>query len=173
MDIENYEAALEKFHDTLKIYTTPLASWDFYAPTYDALCRSSADLQLLYQLAENNVWSIDNNIFKEKLEIQKNVLLVTDAHLNIVYASQNIWDMNRYYPKEIIGNKPKMFQGEKTCTIALSYISSAVKAKKSFEATVTNYRKDGSTYNCWIKGQPIFNKKGTLVNFVAFEKEVA
>ncbi|MFT5737705.1 MAG: hypothetical protein ACI9SG_002055, partial [Maribacter sp.] len=32
---------------------------------------------------------------------------------------------------------------------------------------------DGSTYNCWINGQPVFNKKGKLINFIAFEREVA
>ena len=81
--------------------------------------------------------------------------------------------MNGYKPEQIIGNKPKMFQGEKTCKKSLSVISSAIKEQRSFETIVTNYRKDGSTYKCWIHGQPVLDNKGKVVNFIAFEREVA
>ncbi|MGB2759075.1 MAG: PAS domain-containing protein, partial [Maribacter stanieri] len=78
-----------------------------------------------------------------------------------------------YHPEEIIGKSPKMFQGNLTSKSTLKIVSDAVKQKNSFEVTVVNYRKDGSTYNCWIQGQPVFDLKGDIVNFIAFEKEVA
>lgn len=46
-----------------------------------------------------------------------------------------------------------------------------VENKIAFEATILN-RKDGLTYNCWIKGTPIKNKNGDVINFIAFEREV-
>ena len=81
--------------------------------------------------------------------------------------------MNGYTLNEIKGKTPRIFQGKETSSKVSATIGKAVKNKKPFEAIVVNYRKDGSTYNCWIKGEPIFNKKGKIVNFIAFEREVA
>ncbi len=172
-ELKNYDDAVIKFNKTLKFNTLPLTSWDYYAQFFEKTCNTAEDLKSLGQLAENNAWDFDSLIFEEQLEAKKHVIVVTDANLNIVYATKNIWEMNRYHPKQIIGNKPKMFQGEKTCRNSLKIISNAVREKKPFETTVLNYRKDGSTYNCWIKGQPILNKSGEVINFIAFEREVA
>ena len=104
---------------------------------------------------------------------KKQVIVVTDAQLNIVHATHNIYGMNGYNTDEILGKKPKMFQGKATCKETTKYIAKAVKAKKSFEAVLVNYRKDGSSYKCWIKGEPIWNNKGKVVNFIAYERKVA
>ncbi len=172
-ELRNYDDAVVKFHKTLKFNSLPLTSWDYYAPFFEKTCSVAEDINSLSQLALNNAWDFDTLIFEEELKAKEHVIVVTDAHLNIVYATQNMWDMNRYHPKQIIGNKPKMFQGEKTCKNSLKVISNAVRERKPFEAIIVNYRKDGSTYNCWIKGQPILNTAGEVINFIAFEREVA
>ena len=40
-------------------------------------------------------------------------------------------------------------------------------------AVLVNYRKDGTTYKCWIQASPVLDETGRVVNFIAFEKEVA
>ncbi len=145
----------------------------FYAVNFDKACDEVNDIKSLCRFANDNSWSFNKDIFKEEIQEKGHVILVTDAKLNIVYATKNIWNMNGYRPAQIIGNKPKMFQGEKTCEKSLQVISKAIKEKKSFETVVTNYRKDGSTYKCWIHGQPVFDKTGKVINFIAFEREVA
>ncbi|MGB3150000.1 MAG: PAS domain-containing protein [Maribacter sp.] len=172
-DIRNYDDAVVKFHKTLNLNSLPLSSWDFYSQFFDKTCNIAEDIKSLSQFAQNNAWAFDTQIFEEELKNKEHVIVVTDTSLKIVYATQNIWEMNRYIPSQIIGNKPKMFQGEKTCKNSLKLISKAVKEKKPFETTILNYRKDGSTYKCWIKGQPVYNLAGDVINFIAFEKEVA
>ena len=172
-NLRNYDNAVVEFHKSLKFNSLPLSSWDFYAQIFDKSCKIEEDLNSLAKLAHNNAWDFNTLIFKEKLKNKEHVVVVTDVQLNIVYATQNIWEMNRYHTNEIIGNKPKMFQGEETCKNSLKIISNAIRETKPFETTIVNYRKDGSTYNCWIKGQPIFNTDGEVINFIAFEKEVA
>ena len=81
--------------------------------------------------------------------------------------------MSQYRPEEIVGKNPKMFQGDLTSNSTLKIVSKAVRAKNPFEVTVVNYRKDGTTYNCKIQGEPVFDHNGKVVNFIAFEKEVA
>lgn len=172
-DLKDYDSAVIKFRKSLNYTLLPILSWDFYAQGLDTIKRSAEDMASLLHLASANAWNMDTEVLDERLKVDKNVIVVTDSNLNIVFATKNIWEMNQYHPQEIIGNKPKMFQGEKTSAHSLRIISDAIKANKPFDTTVINYRKDGSTYNCWIQGQPVFNKQGKVVNFIAFEKEVA
>lgn len=173
MDFANYDDAVRKFYKSLNITPLPISSWDFYAVNFDKKCDEVNDLKSLYKLAKENSWAFNQSVIKEELQDKGHVIVITDAKLNIVYATKNIWQMNGYKPEQIIGNKPKMFQGEKTCKKSLRLISSAIKEQRSFETIVTNYRKDGSTYKCWIHGQPVLDKMGKVVNFIAFEREVA
>ncbi|MBQ4913226.1 PAS domain-containing protein [Maribacter sp. MMG018] len=172
-DLINYDNALDRFQKTLKINSLPLTSWDFYGTSFDRVLKSNHDIKLLLDLAENNRWAFNTISFEEELINKEHTIVVTDTDLHIVYASQNIWEMNRYHPEEIIGQKPKIFQGKKTCKKTLKVVSNSIRNQKPFEVVVLNYRKDGSTYNCHIHGLPIFNKAGEIVNFIAFEKEVA
>lgn len=172
-DLRDYDSAVIKFRKSLNFNLLPLLSWDFYAKSFDAIKRSAEDLSSLLALASTNSWNMNTDVLDEKLRANKNVIVVTDSNLTIVFATKNIWDMNQYHPQEIIGNKPKMFQGAKTSKATLKVISEAIRERKPFETTVINYRKDGSTYKCWIQGQPIYNNEGDIVNFIAFEKEVA
>ncbi|MFS4468925.1 PAS domain-containing protein [Maribacter sp. 2210JD10-5] len=172
-DIRNYDDAVGRFHDTLNFNTLPVSAWDIYADYFDKTCKTAEDIKGLTKLAKTNDWEINDAIFEDQLREKEHVIVVTDAKLNIVYATQNIWQMNRYKPEEIMGFQPKIFQGEGTCKETIQNISKAIRAKKPFEANVLNYRKDGETYNCWIQAKPVFDTKGEIVNFIAFEREVA
>tara|TARA_R110002051_G_scaffold71624_5_gene129444 strand:+ start:87710 stop:88234 length:525 start_codon:yes stop_codon:yes gene_type:complete len=173
IDLKDYDNAVIKFRKSLNFTLLPILSWDFYASNYEKIKLTEKDTVALLSLVSANSWNIDTEILNIKLKAEKNVVLVTDAKLNIVFATQNIWNMSQYYPKEVIGKSPKIFQGSLTNTSTLKIVSNAVKEKQPFDVTVVNYRKDGTTYNCHIQGQPIFDKKGDVVNFIAFEKEVA
>ncbi len=167
-----YDEAVNKFYRKLDLNTYPLSSLDVYSQHFTKVCKNLNDIKSLSAIASQQGWSRSLPLRNEILD-KNHVVVVTDAELNIVYATQNIFSMNGYTPDEIIGKKPKMFQGEKTCKVTSGNISIAIKNQVPFEETITNYRKNGSTYNCWIKGEPIFNKSGKVVNFIAFEREVA
>ncbi len=171
-DLRNYDEAAHKFYNSIKINSLPICSSDFYISFFSTLCNSFNDALLLTQLAKSNKWNYRNTYDTELIDNDL-VIVVTDTQLNIVYASQNIKKMNGYKPNEILGKKPKMFQGTETCKKTTKVIREAVNQRKSFEAVILNYRKDGSSYNCWIKGHPVFNTSGEVINFIAYEKEVA
>lgn len=171
-EINAYDQAVNKFYATLEIKSLPITSWDMYAPHFKSVCLNYGDIVLLELLAKTNQWTNQKD-FGEKLLNKKQVIVVTDPQLRIVHATKNIIDMNGYSLKEIKGKKPSIFQGAETCPETTRTIRLAVQNKKPFETTITNYRKNGSSYKCWIKGEPIFNTSGELVNFIAYEKEVA
>ena len=53
----------------------------------------------------------------------------------------------------------------------LKEIKEAIQQRIPFEKTIENYRKDGRTYKCKINAHPVFNLKGQLSHFIAFESE--
>lgn len=171
-EFKNFDKAASSFYKSTQIKVLPILSWDISGYYFDKTCKDFDDLRVLKTLAQSNRWSYKNTFDEEFLE-KEQVIVVTDPDLKIVYATNNIYKMNGYTLDEIKDKTPKIFQGQKTNSKTNAAISKAVKNREPFEAIVVNYRKDGSTYNCWIKGEPIFNKKGKIVNFIAYEREVA
>jgi hypothetical protein len=58
----------------------------------------------------------------------------------------------------------------KTIEVTSREIRDKINQELPFEKKVINYKKNGKTYDCLIKGYPIKNKKGKLTHFIAFEK---
>lgn len=157
----------------LKNPTFPIISADFYTLGFESLNKKLKEKNGLKLLAEQMKWLHALGQVEDEFMKNDSVIIITDTRLRIVHATGNIFDMNGYLPSEIIGKSPKIFQGEKTDPITRNRISEAIKKHVPFEETILNYKKDNSIYKCWIKGQPIRDKKGKVVNFVAFEKKVA
>lgn len=170
--MKEYDNAAHRYYSALGFKSLPLISWDIYGLYFDALCKNYEDVEALRRLSKDNRWSYSLK-FNEALIQKEQVVLVTDTQLTIVHATQNIVAMNGYSPSEVMGKRPNIFQGAQTSKKITRDIRKAVKNQSPFEAVITNYRKDGTTYNCWIKGEPVFDTGGQLVNFIAYEKEVA
>jgi PAS domain S-box-containing protein len=171
VELTDYEIALQKYYSKLEGYKMPLNSWSFYASAFQTMKNELADVRMLQALVLLNSWQQNWN-FNEEFA-NDTVIVVTDASLKIVFASKNMVEMNGYVPEEVIGNSPRMFQGELTNTTISSEIGLAVRNQQPFDKVILNYCKDGSLYKCRIKGFPIFNDKGELKNFIAFENIAA
>lgn len=171
MEFKVYDAAFAKQHNKHNINGMPLVSWDIYMQFLFQTNVLINDVNSLNQIATKNQWKSVWD-FKENLQ-DKTVIVVTDAHLKIVFATKNIKKMNGYSASEVVGNSPKMFQGEQTDLQVSNEIRQAIINKVPFEKNVINYCKDGSLYRCQIKGFPVFNNKGEVINFIAFEKIAA
>ncbi|MDR6966712.1 PAS domain S-box-containing protein [Flavobacterium arsenatis] len=166
--LKEYEKAQSDYSSNLTLNRMPLASWDFYGAFLQDLNSNFLDLKQLKALTINNNWISD---FDFETELQdENVIVVTDSTLKIVFASHTILKMTGYQSQEVIGESPKLFQGKATSRKTSAEIRMAIENQEPFEKTVVNYRKSGETYDCHIKGFPIFNKKGKLSHFIAFEK---
>ncbi len=167
-----YDEAVHKFLAEKPLTSYPLNSLEFYASYFTKVCKNLNDVKGLNELANQENWEAQIPFQNELLD-NEHVIVVTDSNLQIVYATQNMRFMNGYAPVEVVGKNPKMFQGEATCKKTTQQVSEAIKTLSPFEVVLTNYKKDGSQYNCWIKATPVFDKRGKVVNFIAFEKAVA
>jgi PAS domain S-box-containing protein len=168
-DLKQYEKAIVKYQSDLRIKSFVVLSLDFHYHFVKQLKNSLLDFRNLKGIALKNKWELSSEWDIDAI-IKEEVILVTNSELAIVFASHNIRKMNGYSPIEVLGESPKMFQGELTDSIVSSEISEAIKRQQAFEKTVLNYKKNGEVYTCLIKGYPIFNKKGQLSHYIAFEK---
>jgi PAS domain S-box-containing protein len=165
---KEYDKAIARYHNGLNIKTLPIISWEFNHVFLDELKNNFLDVSRINKMSTQSKWSKNNWDFKNILNDQ--VIIVTDAKLKIVFASNNIVKMNGYSESEVIGQSPKMFHGKDTCHKTSNEIREAVSMRIPFEKNVLNYKKNGETYQCLIKGFPIFDLKGELSHFIAFEK---
>lgn len=167
-DLLQYDNAKSVYLGHLSLNRIPLISWDFFGAFLQDLSHDFLDLKELEGLTAFNNWVADFD-FKKELQ-EESVIVVTDANLKIVFASHAIHKMTGYESQEVIGESPKMFQGKGTSKKTSAEIRNAIENHQPFEKIVINYKKSGETYECHIKGFPIFNKKGKLSHFIAFEK---
>jgi len=147
--------------------SVPILAWDFHYEYINELKAIFTDLKKVSKIAVKFGWNEKSLKIKER--IKDEVVVVTDLDLKIVFASTGIKKMTGYTEDEILGKTPRMFQGPETCPIVLKEIREAIKLQVPFEKTIENYKKNGRTYKCKINGVPVFNLKGELSHFIAFE----
>lgn len=167
-DFKEYDKGFSDYAKKHHFRVMPLTSWDIFSGHFNSISHELKDAWALRQLSEMNQWNLKLNL-KEAIN-DKNVVVVTDPKLSIVFTTANMFALNGYKPEEVVGNSPKMFQGKDTCPKTSLAIREAVLSQQPFDEVVLNYCKDGSIYKCRIKGYPVFDKKGVLRNFIAFEK---
>ncbi len=147
-------------------------SMDIFLDGYRKMQSLVDDKIALEKLAQSQQWKHRFD-FTEQLFNHNSTVLVTTPQLRIVYASSSIAKLSGYLPQEVIGQTPILFQGKMTDEETKENIRRSVNRKAAFETSIINYKKNGSLYRCHIKGFPIFNRSKNLVNFIAFEKELA
>ncbi|RTY70504.1 PAS domain-containing protein [Flavobacterium sp. LB2P53] len=168
INFKEYEDAIAMYHSALSIKTVPVCSWDFHNEFLSSVKNIFLDLNKLNSIALQNKWS--ENDWDLNSSLKEEVVIVTDVKLNIIFASHNMKKMNGYAESEVLGKSPKIFQGKATSKSTSSEIRTAIVEQKPFEKTVLNYKKNGTIYVCFIKGFPVFNNKGLLSHYIAFEK---
>jgi PAS domain S-box-containing protein len=146
----------------------PLLSWDIVSEGANRRFQLKNDLETMRSILGNNDWESTVSL-DTTLVWQNKIIVITDCKLRILHATENMFAMNGYQLHEVVGNSPKMFQGEKTELSERKKIKMAVEKQQAFETVITNYKKDGDIYVCRIEGFPVFNKDGDLVNFIALE----
>lgn len=96
-------------------------------------------------------------------------IILTDAKRKILWVNDGFTAITGYRLYEVIGKKPSLLQGPDTEQNAVDRIRECLQNKISFKDELTNYRKNGESYLCKLVIHPIFDTKGELLNFIAFE----
>ncbi len=167
VDFKEYENAVAAFRETQNFVVNPLVSSPFHFKNLSNYLIFNDDFKSLMKLSKSEKW---HNIDELPFNSHEETILVTTPELKIMFASNNLLQMNGYRPEEVLGHSPKLFQGSGTNPETSHEIGEAIRNLQPFEKMILNYRKDGSTYKCHIKGFPLVDKKGNLKHFIAIEK---
>jgi PAS domain S-box-containing protein len=149
--------------------SAPILAWDFHCQYLKEIKAACADLKKVARISDQFHWNKKNLKIEER--IKNEVIVVTDLNMKIVFASNEIRKMTGYKEEEVLGKTPRIFQGQGTSQSVLNEIKEAIKLEIPFNKTLDNYRKNGEHYKCNIDAIPVFNLKGVLSHFIAFEKE--
>lgn len=117
--------------------------------------------------------------FKKIIELSRDAILVTEAKATekpeprIVYANHAFYELTGYAEEEVIGNNPRMLQGEQTSPEACQRMREALVKKAPHRTTILNYRKDGTPYWNELSLFPLKNEYGEVIHFVGVQRDVS
>jgi len=102
-----------------------------------------------------------------------NAVVITDKNKHIIWANDSFLNITQYTLEEIKGIIPgKLLQGPETDPSMIQLMKNAIDNLQPVEATLINYRKDGSKYFNSIEIIPVLNKDKELINFISLQRDV-
>ncbi len=116
-------------------------------------------------------------LVKAAIESANDAIIITEASLDlpgprIEYVNGAFTRMTGYGIEEIVGQTPRVLQGPKTDPQLLTRLRKDLLTSESFHGETINYRKDGSEYFVEWRITPMRDAKGTLIKWVAIQRDV-
>jgi PAS domain S-box-containing protein len=96
-------------------------------------------------------------------------ILIADATVPdypIMYANNAFEKLTGYSIKEVLGKNPRFLQRNDHDQEGLQEIRDSLKNRRSTQALIRNYRKDGSPFWNDIRIAPVWNDEGRLTHFI-------
>jgi len=144
----------------------PLLCWDIASAAHANTAEYCPD-ELLH-IAVTYGWQEQ---LKHILNASYQALVLTCAERIIRYTDKGFEHMTGYSSAFALGRKPTFLQGANTSNETLNYIRTQLSAGVPCSASLTNYRKDGSAYECRIEVFPLLSNK-RITHFIALENEI-
>jgi len=106
-------------------------------------------------------------------------ILITEAEPvdlpgpRILYANKSFLEMSGYTLDEIIGQTPRILQGEGTSDECRAKIRKALKSWKPIVIELLNYKKDGTPFWVELSITPVANEKGWYTHWVSIQRDIS
>ncbi len=105
-------------------------------------------------------------------------VMLTSARLDwpdpkIAYVNDAMLKITGYAAEELIGQSPRMLQGERSDGETLKRLRQALGDGTSHRCEVINYRKGGTAYDAEIFVTPLCDADGELTNFIGIHRDIS
>ncbi|WP_052063374.1 PAS domain-containing protein [Nitrincola sp. A-D6] len=117
------------------------------------------------------------DIFRAAVEQSFNAVLITDANFeqggpHIIFANHAFCRMTGYSQAELLGQSPRMLQGEFTDQKVIAELRHCLKHNLYFHGSTVNYRKEGVPYYVEWSISPVRNHAGEVANYVSVQQNI-
>lgn len=104
-------------------------------------------------------------------------VMITDGELDapgprFLFVNDAICRMTGYSAEELIGQTPRILQGDRTDLAMKQKIRTELSAGRSCQVELTNYRKDGTTFEVELFIGPMYDSVGRLTNFISISRDI-
>ncbi|MFB6109785.1 MAG: PAS domain S-box protein [Halodesulfurarchaeum sp.] len=102
-------------------------------------------------------------------------ILITDPDQPdnpMIYVNDALEDLTGYTRDELMGENPRLFQGENTDPEKVAEFRTAIENAEPVSLELRNYRKDGTEFWNHMEIAPVREDDGTVVNWVGFQQDV-
>ena len=105
-------------------------------------------------------------------------VLITDDNLEwpgpqIRFVNDAMCRISGYSAEELIGQSPRILQGNETSEATRDHIRGELAANRSCWVELINYRKDGTPYDAELFITPLFDAAGKRTNFVSIHRDIS
>lgn len=91
----------------------------------------------------------------------------------ILYVNAAFTQMTGYTAQEVLGQSPRILQGEKTAPEALQKIRAALETWQPVLVELINYRKDGSEFWVELSIVPVADEVGWYTHWIAIQRDIS
>jgi diguanylate cyclase (GGDEF)-like protein/PAS domain S-box-containing protein len=99
--------------------------------------------------------------------------MVTDSRQVITYVNEALERLTGYRRDQLIGQTPRLLQGEGTDPAVVGTMREELAAGRTFAGVVLNYRRDGSPFWNALRIAPIGQSAGRPIGYVALLRDVS
>ncbi|MCO7225094.1 diguanylate cyclase [Pleionea sp. CnH1-48] len=122
---------------------------------------------------------LPDSIYKQALDNALDMIMITKANFDdvgnspIVYINKAFCQTMEYTQEEIIGQSPRIFQGEKTAMEARDKIRNALNNLQPVQTEILNYTKTGR--ECWLELSivPLVNEHQEVTHYLSIERDLS
>ncbi|MBP9697793.1 MAG: PAS domain S-box protein [Candidatus Moranbacteria bacterium] len=107
--------------------------------------------------------------FRLALDQSSDHTVITDVEGKIIYANPAAEKMTGFSRTEMQGKTPALWGGQMSRAFYSEFWDTIRRQKLVFEGTVTNKRKDGTTYQAHLRVTPVLDNKKRVMNFIGTE----
>lgn len=114
-------------------------------------------------------------LLERAIAASSNGIVITDAKKTdnpIIYVNEAFERMTGYNAAEVLGNNCRFLQKKDTNQPVLDSLREAIKQQTSCAVILRNYRKNGELFWNELSISPIFDREGTLTNYIGIQTDI-
>lgn len=109
---------------------------------------------------------------KVAIEQAGEVIVITDAQGDILYANPAFTRVTGYGVDEVLGHNPRLLKSGEHDDLYYEEMWSTISGGRTWSGRIVNRKKDGTLYTEEATISPVFDHRGSIVNFVAIKRDI-